>query len=1387
MAGKLNIRRVGSLMPMLCLLVMTAIGVAVAWLGTQGLPESILRYAETKAAEQGVYLKISSARGDMVQGPALRVEGISLYPDAARREKPLATVQRVTIGLNFARLLRGEIWPSVMRVEGGDIQLPSDDAGGRVLHISDIRLLGSGHGDALRITSGSLRVQGVPITLRVGMARESLQRLLREHGAEKTEKFDRGNLLRKNKEILAQVCRIIDDQHWQPEQVPSLELHLTWNEDLRASLRCNIPYYNHEPFQFRDALIDIDYAHDAITINSLRFKTVEPDTAAALQGYYSIKERHLSGNIRSDAALLAMMQRFGGDKVQKYLSKFSHAPENPPHLNMDGDVVFEENFSLRSIKARGEAEQKHLGIGSSLVEEAKLSFYYDNGDFNIDRMELKLPEGSLQIQASARAGKGQAQIMADLKVQRVLTLLRDLADVEIELPTGLSLDDRVNLQLHAQLDAPAFRPGGTHWTDFVPTFHTLSLCMKTKELAYGELRLENPELELRMEGVENLTDDEPGEVGQMQATVRAYQAEFAAAQAGGLRGCTLRMPVLEATLQGISLMPNGMPRHVKTAQLDFKAEEVDGQFGLAARGVPPVDGEQEKAAESDDGQDMPTAEEGAPGLAVRNPSAHLVMQDVRLEGAQSGSAVIDSAALTVQTEDVSHGEWKVESAGLSLDDVRGVYLRDGVFGLPSTAHLQTKLHRLVRGEVALGEVELCVNLRGEVGGDVQLLFTPSKQAASPVTLRGTVSRDERNQFCLHDVQLYVPGEALTLVPELMGGEPEDLQMPKELTVQGTATLDPGGKLIETDMEVQAPGLVRTPHRQAAFQGKQIPLDIQARIHAQRAEGDHILYRVQLGVAHNTGRLDALINGSSEGRLRVTGTNTIRPDVVDVLIDSGKAHSIIRDFRFNEASKSTITDIAVDVDYRAGLVVDSFCQVKLENAEYLLSAIEEVQEGERLRRDLGGNPYTKVNLATCAVLAHVRLDGKDEDGAPLPDETVVTIQDPVLVYDNTPWLRRNKIPGGKRESRLAGQAVVIDVERSFVELRQVKGTIYPAYSLGMFFADLYEYLEDVNLPYPAEVETAHCLFPIYDDCKEAMTGTIRVEAPHAATFRFLGTQIPMESFSGFISLSDDAVLLDRMHARTWEGVLNASVRILISGRHTGFDGCVRADCMNLQQIAAAYDSKQFPALCSGEIRFNSPSSDLDKIRAYGNVSIVDGDLISLSIFRPVGSFITDLPTHFENLEQEARARLGKQKTNPGIFMRFFKSVFKNLGRVVGRTGGNISKTASNIPGMNHLIAYDLQEAHANFHIKDGWIQTNDMVASGSNLNVQLHAAINLDSLQMVGNLWPHISSLPSIVLSPLSFLSDFMVDIVLYGQATDPKWRISLDRRIYKNASPKNRQ
>ena len=411
MAGRITIRRVGSVLPTVCLLIFLIVSLTVVWLSTQGFPERVVRYVEEKSAEKGVYLKLEAVKLDPARGLAIRVDGAQLFAQAGD-EQPLARARHVAAGVSAAHLLVGEVRPSFFDLIGGEVRVPVAGEEGEALEVRDLVLSAhSGRDGMIQVTSGKLNLQGIPVIVRGSLNPELLTR---EQTSD--EKLDLAALLEEQTELAGEIYAAIEQQHWNGQDMPSLDVRIDFQEEFRIAARASVPRYDVGQFHFRQAAADFVYNKKILTVNSLRFRTIDPEASASLQGAYDTAGRRLSFNMESNAALLRMVRHAGNESVHAYLSKFHHSDEHLPHVRLTGDIEFEENFSLKTAKVRGFLEQEQLMVGSSKVDELELSFFYDNGNFNIDKLELRLPDGVLQALASAQDGEGQAQIAADLPV-----------------------------------------------------------------------------------------------------------------------------------------------------------------------------------------------------------------------------------------------------------------------------------------------------------------------------------------------------------------------------------------------------------------------------------------------------------------------------------------------------------------------------------------------------------------------------------------------------------------------------------------------------------------------------------------------------------------------------------------------------------------------------------------------------------------------------------------------------------------------------------------------------------------------------------------------------------------------------------------------------------
>lgn len=285
----------------------------------------------------------------------------------------------------------------------------------------------------------------------------------------------------------------------------------------------------------------------------------------------------------------------------------------------------------------------------------------------------------------------------------------------------------------------------------------------------------------------------------------------------------------------------------------------------------------------------------------------------------------------------------------------------------------------------------------------------------------------------------------------------------------------------------------------------------------------------------------------------------------------------------------------------------------------------------------------------------------------------------------------------------------------------------------------------------------------------MQGLIRADAPTGAGFRFLGTTIPFTNFSGFINISDVDVYLDRMNAECWGGVMNGAVRIGFSGEHTTLDGYIQARTMNLKDIVASYGQEFTPATCSGFIRFQAPQPELEAVQAYGRVSLRDGDLMQIGLFRPVGSLLSDMPGYLAKLQKSVTFQEETTESTPSWADKFIRYVFD--------TSSNAVDSLYDIPFANHFLRYGIDEAFTKFDIRNGHLITRDMTARGYNLDIRTQLDIDLDKLTLTGDLWPRISSVPTVIISPVTILSKFLIDINLYGDVLNPQWKIGLSKKL----------
>lgn len=1304
MARKLTIRRVGGCLPALSLVVLLLFCITIGWLSIVGLPQDLLRYLEKEAAAQGLHLKLDAVKLDPRYGLAFRAEGLRLY-DCEEAETPLARADSFTLGVNVSRMFTGVLSADTLILRNGAVYLPTRQEGDKKLTLDKINVSASlTRRQIARLTAASMQLQGIPIRLRgsydlTPVVNSAISADVETQEEQQTEPIDLKKALQEYVPVFDTIYRYLTSQQWAEDEKPNLELQLhSAGERSRYSFKLNAPKYDWKQFHFRNATADITYRNDTITIHSLRFHTVDPDSTASLQGGFSIPDKNLSFTMESDVDLLNMVQPFLDEETVRTLQKFSYPEDKAPGIRLQGDVVFAKNWIPEQARIRGNMGMEQLAVGSSQIDKMELSFLYHDGDFNVDKLSFVLPSGTADLTAAARDGQGEADAEANIHIGELLQLINQFTDKPITLPEGMQLHGNIRISAQAKLTTLPLTASQEEWENYVPSCSHLQVELSTDQITYQDYTISQPLIKLRVGNI----------------------------------------------IQG----RNKVPKSIDSAKLNISADDVT----LAGK------------------------DETAP-TKLSKLSLNLACNQINLEGNQPQ---IEKLQLDAALEKGESGPWQVANLTIPQLKIEGLQPLEESLKIFRCAAIEMQAGQILHDGVHMGQADFSCELPESTTGTLKLVV--KNDGKRQIRLSATPNWSAADKLEISDISAHLPMADYLSVLEHFGIQTEEMEFPKLLTAEGSCTWDTKtGQLDTAQVKLDIPELVRTPHKVPVFKDKRVAIGVKADARLRSAAEGGIAYEADVHVSHKTGEFKGKLVGNTDSHVHVTGNNSIRADIIDQLIDHHQAHSIIRDFRFNPRSRTIVTNINTKVRYDNGVTVDSRCDALIQNAEYLMSVLyDKPNKTEAMRTDLGKNPYTYTKRATCGVVVDVRMDSKDEHGQKLKDKICITLTDPKLLYDNGPWLSRQNFKTGTAETTLSGKAVIIDVENSFVELRDVKGTVYPAYSIGMFYADIQHFMEDIVLTVPAQVETVSCVFPIYSDCKRPMSGTIRALAPKGAAFNFLGTSIPLTDFSGFIYLTDDYVQLDKLNAKSWGGVLDAVVRIGFKGKHTSFDGFAKASNMDLHHIAAAYGSVQAYALCNGYIRFRSPSPNINDIQAYGNIDITNGDLLSLSLFRPVSSYIADLPSNLTKLEGLA-TRTGVTK-KPGLLSRMVSGLYSAFQRATNSMGDGVDKIVYYVPGANHLLSYDLQEASAQFNIGKGHLTTSDMHAVGHNLDVQMNMDINLDNMVIHGNIWPKVSSLPTIILSPLTFLSDFMVDIVIHGPIDDLDWHFALDRRL-RNQAP----
>lgn len=1317
MERKITIRRVGTIFPALCLLVIVLVGGIIAWLSMVGLPGFVLRKIEQQAAPYGISLHVDSIKLSPASGLAAKALGVRLAIPAPGGELEIKA-GKIQLAFSIYDLLQGNYLPDSINLSGVEAALPTDSTGQRTLRLqkSDSHLSLYNRGQGLSITStGCLQGIGIKFKGNFQLPQNPATRADLVHYSPDTASTPSAicldEFLLPIQPWLVKIDNIISQQQWTDDQLPQIEIKFrNHNQHTTAEIKAEVPSFRQEELHFHQASLGVRYEDETLTIDHLSFATKAPRTEVSLQGAYDLTKRQLSFNLRSSAAIAQIVEMIDRSQKNSILTRLYPNAAITPSVRLQGQIVFADDYALNNISLRGSILQREFAIGQTPIDAFELSFMLSDGKFNIDNLSLSLPDGAIKMTALTGHDKADASLHASLPFRTLTQLIGDISGTPLQLPESLNISGNLTLHANTLLSVKEFSPGITRMEDLIPTLkeiQNLDICVDS--LRYGSAVLTAPQLHVSAASIQH--------------------------------------PTLSSDLLDI--------RNIHCA-LSAKKLNVHDDFSLS------------------DTRLKLSLESLSANCTQAEKSLRITGANVALDMTQATARVLSAHNVTCRihniptfTQDKSWAEMLTKSD--THISAQNIQYQEQEIG--SNINLSILHPELYAAELILG-----MNLQGEeIASSLKLDYKHTEQ-------------DGNLNFNFAETSLPLASAAPLL--QQFGAIPTAVELPEKLILQTHGSVNVNtGQLNNTHLYLHIPKLVRTPHTITVNNGKKIPLELTLQTNLQSTPDNDIRYQGKITILHETGAFRADAEGKLKQYCNISnGHNTIGVNVLDSLIDDEDAHSIMRDFRFDKNSRVTISDISAKVEYDNGISVNSFCRADIRNSDFLIGAIQDTKDangnitGEKLRTDMGANPYSRVVNATCDVIVDVQMDKKNPDGSPLPEKLRITLNSPYLKYDNRPWLQKHNIRKGAVSSIISGDSIVFDLDNNGIILNNLKGKAYPAYAFGMFFAPLQEFMKDIRLQNPVNVLTKRCEFPISKRSQVPIRGLIRAEAPTGASFNFLGTSIPLHRFTGFVNLSDDFVFLDKMNARTWGGVLNGAIKIGISGKNTSFDGQLTAQNLNLKSIGDAYKTKLSPALCNAAIRFRSPTAEVKDVQAYGSATIRDGNLMELGIFQPVGSLISDLPGQLANLQRKVTgsAPTPAEKDKPGMISRFLSAFTNTTNSAINK----MDASSRHIPFANHFMSYNIQNAELKFDILNGYLYTRDMRASGYNLDVDVNLRLNLETLDIRGNLWPQISSVPTLIIAPITFLSDFLIDIVIYGSADDIRWKFTLDKIMKKGRKKK---
>ncbi|MFI3244828.1 MAG: hypothetical protein R3Y56_11305, partial [Akkermansia sp.] len=651
-------------------------------------------------------------------------------------------------------------------------------------------------------------------------------------------------------------------------------------------------------------------------------------------------------------------------------------------MMLKGDIQLKPDFSFDDATILGYILQSNVRIGDCHLNELVFSFFYKDGNFAVDKAEVKMgKEGLLHLSSHLREGKGNVDISANLTLEQLQELLTSpIFEIDFELPEGLSLQEPIQLTATAGMDSPDFAEGRLAMVDFLPEIDNLSF----------------------------------------KLALPAFKFDCQSFAASAISGSIGRFYAFE-------------PKESKWAQdvkLKFEMGEVhvDVSPKLGERELP------ETYKQICQGLAESLSEEGLPlshdlaKLAFELEIEQITKKETAAEGEAETSSKLCLSALSAQAslENLRGEDYQIQSIRLDLLDFTNLEFQD-IFALnaeESQLNLEATGLSFRHQEIESFALRTRFEQLFEFKTDCFLIFNQAKGEM----LSFSLDKGAGDALSIKYIHALVPSAFINEFLPKESWESEGVALGQSgLRIDGSVDLALSGASLELEkgsLELNIADLKRWGVRVKPNAERVNEISLHAKIDVYRGqEGEYLYTLPEFSIAQGERSLTGSAYCAEKGVIEFDVRSSLQLDTLDELIDDHLTHLIMRDFTTKPDSEVNIDNLKLTIDLRDGLGVKAHGDFELKNVDGLLGTYtrEPDPNGTLNQEDIRDQEeYTQLQSTiihgTADVDVDVQMGARDPETGKLPlKKSQIDINNIQMTYDNLPWLSNKKIEGGVSQS------------------------------------------------------------------------------------------------------------------------------------------------------------------------------------------------------------------------------------------------------------------------------------------------------------------------------------------------------------------------------------